>query len=94
MDYLTDEAVFAQLAIVLFVAGWLVFYAYCLQKIGQRTGTPGAWWAWVPILNVLLMFKIAKKPLWWLVLLPVPIANVYVLVKVLAGMCVAVGQSP
>ena len=74
MDYLTDEAVFAQLSLSLLVVGWLVFYAYCLQKIGQRAGTPGTWWAWVPILNVLLMLRIAKKPLWWVVLFAVPFA--------------------
>ena len=81
-------------AISVFVVGWLVFYAYCLQKIGQRAGTPGTWWAWVPILNVLLMLRIAKKPLWWVVLFAVPFVQIYVLIKILADMCRAVGKSP
>ena len=43
-----------------------VFSAICLMKIAEKTGTPNGWWAWVPILNVLLMISIAGKPMWWI----------------------------
>jgi hypothetical protein len=50
----------------------LVFYvvtAYCLMVIAQKTGHEDkGWWAFIPILNLLLIIYIAGKEWWWLAL--------------------------
>ena len=71
-----------------------VFSAICLMKIAEKTGTPNGWWAWVPILNVLLMISIAGKPMWWILLMLIPLVNIVIAIIVLAGMCTARGKSP
>jgi len=58
---------------------WLAFYIYfalCLQIIANKTNTPNGWMAWIPIANVFLMIQIAQKPLWWFVLLLIPLVNI------------------
>jgi len=56
----------------------LVFYIYsslCLHKIANKTKTPFGWFAWLPILSILLMLMIAKKSFWWLILLLIPLVS-------------------
>ncbi len=68
---------------ILYMLVLLAVYAYtavCLMFIAKKTNTPNTWWAWVPILNLLLMFKIANKPWWWIFLVFIPLANIIVLV--------------
>lgn len=70
------------------------FSCLCLMKIAQKTGTDPAWWAWIPLLQTVLMVKIAGKPWWWVLLwLFVPIVNIYVTFVVLAGIARARGRS-
>lgn len=59
-----------------------IFYAVCLMKIAKKTGTPNGWFAWIPILNVVLMLQIAKKPIWFLILFLVPLANIIIMILV------------
>jgi hypothetical protein len=55
-----------------------VFFAVCWMMIAKKTQHADlAWWAWVPVLNVLLVFKIANKPTWWIFLMLVPIVNFF-----------------
>lgn len=72
--------------VVAFVAIY-VFTAVCFQKIAERTNTEDAWWAWVPILNILLMLKIAEKPMWWIILLFIPLVNFIIAILVLLRIC-------
>lgn len=43
-------------------------------KVFTKAGKPG-WAAIVPIYNVIVMLEIAGKPLWWLVLMIIPVVN-------------------
>lgn len=52
-----------------------IYIAICLMKIAKKTNTENGWFAWIPILNVFLMLMIAKKPLWWFILMLIPIVN-------------------
>ena len=62
------------------LTGFLVVFIYlgfCLYKIAQNCGEKeSAWWAFVPIVQVFLMLKVARKPLWWFLLFLVPIVNI------------------
>ena len=53
-----------------------VYFALAFQTIARKTNTPDAWWAWVPIMNLLLLAKIAKKEVWWGLLCLVPIVGI------------------
>ncbi len=62
--------------------GWLVTIAYFLYvmvmqyKIAHRTGQADtAWWAFIPILNSILLIYMAGKPLKWFWLLLIPFVN-------------------
>ncbi|MDD5146896.1 MAG: DUF5684 domain-containing protein, partial [Candidatus Pacebacteria bacterium] len=63
----------------LYVILWALFYIYlaiCLQILAKKTGTKNGWMAWIPVANVFLMLQIAQKPLWWFILLLIPIVNI------------------
>lgn len=84
-DEMAGAAV-AGVAIVMILVGLvigLVFYVYLalsLSTIAKKTNTENPWWAWIPILNVLLMLNIAKKPLWWIVLCLIPGVNAVIFI--------------
>lgn len=82
------------LSLALFAVGIYACWAYCLGRIAERTSTDHAWWAWVPPLNLLLHVKIAEKPMWWALLLLVPIVNVVIAIKIFAAICRRCGASP
>jgi len=61
----------------------LAFYVYsaiCLMLIAKKTGTPNGWMAWLPILNLYLMCKVAGKSGAWILLLLLPVINIIVIV--------------
>ena len=59
-----------------------VYVAYSLQVIAVKTNTDNAWFAWIPILNIYLMCKIADKPGWWIILFLIPIVNIVIFIIV------------
>jgi hypothetical protein len=64
---------------------WLAAYVYfslAFQTIATKTNTANAWLAWVPIANIILMLNIARKPLWWILLLFVPLLNIVILIMI------------
>lgn len=63
--------------IILFIVIY-VYVAYSLQVIANKTNTENSWLAWIPIVNIYLMCKIAGKPGWWLILFLIPIVNIVV----------------
>lgn len=64
------------LFIIMFVLVIYVLMAISLMKIANRTNTENAWFAWIPILNLILMLQIAQRPMWWLIFWLVPIVNI------------------
>jgi len=60
-------------------------------KLFEKAGKPG-WAAIVPIYNFIVMLEIAKKPIWWIVLLIVPIVNFIILILVLISFLKAYGK--
>lgn len=57
----------------------------CYYKIAKKTDTPDAWFAWIPILDMLLALQIAKKPTWWIIWFFVPLANIITYILVWMG---------
>jgi hypothetical protein len=69
--------------VVLIVAG--------IWKVFVKAGEPG-WAALVPIYNLVVLLKIAGKPLWWLVLLLIPFVNFIALILVGIGVAQNFGK--
>ena len=66
---------------VLLYIGIIVLYIAGMWKAFEKAGKPG-WAAIVPIYNIIVMIEIAKKPLWWIILCLIPIANIVILIMI------------
>ncbi|HPN96356.1 MAG TPA: DUF5684 domain-containing protein [Candidatus Moranbacteria bacterium] len=74
---------------------FLVFYVYmavCLMKMAHKTNTPNAWFAWIPILNMILMLQVAQKPIWWIILFFIPLVNIIMCILVWMAVAKALGK--
>lgn len=80
-----------------FLGGGLLFYvvaAFSLMKVAERSDARDqAVTAWIPILNVLLMLRIARKPMWWILLFLVPVLNFFMWIFLCLGLAKARGAS-
>jgi hypothetical protein len=64
---------------IVFVLIGLVFYAYnaiCQMITAKKLKVENAWLAWIPIGNMYLLAKMAKKPGWWTILFLIPFVNI------------------
>jgi hypothetical protein len=52
--------------------GVTVFIVAAMWKVFTKADKPG-WAAIVPIYNVIVMLKIAGRPMWWLLLMFIPV---------------------
>ncbi len=71
------------LTVVVIIGWWKMF---------EKAGEPG-WAAIIPIFNIIVLLKIAGRPVWWVVLYLVPIANIIVAIVVAIDIAKAFGQS-
>jgi len=82
----------SQSAVILVVIASYVLFAIPLYVMGKKIGTGNAWFAFVPILNTVLMLEIAGKDLWWFLLLLVPCVNIVIMVIVWMGIAEAMDK--
>ncbi len=54
-----------------------VYFAFMQYRMAaNKTGNADiAWWAFIPIMNTLLLIKMAGKEMWWFLLLLIPVVN-------------------
>jgi hypothetical protein len=76
------------LMVAVFVVAY-IYFAFALQTIARKTNTANGWWAWIPILQILLSLNVARKPVWWIVLCLVPIVNIVMWVLIWMGIAEA-----
>ncbi len=77
---------------LILIVAFYVYYALTLQVIAKKTGTENGWLAWIPIANFVLMLQIAQKPMWWIILMFIPFANIVVAVMVWMAIAEARGK--
>lgn len=78
---------------ILLIIGSYVYYSMALMTIAKKLGaTEKAWWAWIPILNVLLMLELSQQPTWWIVLFMIPFVNIVISVMVWMAIAEARGK--
>jgi len=63
------------------LGGIVAFSLATVWRIFEKAGEPG-WAVLIPIYNVALMIRLAGKPWWWLLLLPIPLVNYAVVILV------------
>jgi hypothetical protein len=64
---------------------YLVIYLYfslCIYKIAKKCGVESAWLAWIPIVQIVPMLQSAGKPLWWFILMLIPLVNIIIMIIV------------
>lgn len=72
-------------SIVLAVVSY-AFYALCWSTIAKKSGhADKAFWAWIPLLNILLPLKVANRSLVWLILLLIPVVNIFAWLMICIG---------
>ncbi len=69
-----------------------IYFCFMLMKIANRTQTPDGWMAWIPILNFVLMCRIAGRPSWWVILMLIPFVNLIAFIVIWMGIAVACGK--
>jgi Family of unknown function (DUF5684) len=69
-----------------------IYIALALSTIAKKTKTENAWLAWIPIVNIILMLNIAKKPVWWIVLFLIPLVNIVIAILVWMAIAEARGK--
>jgi Family of unknown function (DUF5684) len=79
------------------VFGMLIYLAIIvviiagMWKVFVKAGKPG-WASIVPIYNIIVLLEIAGKPLWWIILLFIPIVNLVILVLIAIEIAKAFGK--
>ena len=68
--------------VLLIVANWIIF---------TKAGKPG-WAILVPIYNIIVMLQIVKKPLWWIILLIIPLVNIVIVIMIVYNLVKLFGQ--
>ncbi|MBI2214321.1 MAG: signal peptidase I [Acidobacteria bacterium] len=63
-----------------------------LWKVFVKAGKPG-WAAIVPIYNFIVMLEIVGKPIWWIVLMLIPVVNLVVAIIVSIALAEKFGKS-
>lgn len=63
------------MGMIIFSLLFYLFFSFCLYKIFQKAGRDDAWAAFIPIYNTIVMVDIIKKPIWWFIMLFIPIVN-------------------
>ncbi|WP_222919532.1 DUF5684 domain-containing protein [Natrinema sp. SYSU A 869] len=99
MSFLDSAAIILQqggggggsiVALIIGIA-FTVAYIAGTWKTFAKAGQPG-WAAIIPIYNWYIMFKIGGNEWWWVLVLFVPLVNIYAAYKMFAGVSNAFGQ--
>ncbi|MEN9595326.1 MAG: hypothetical protein RLY23_1809 [Actinomycetota bacterium] len=70
----------------------MIFVMIAAQwKVFTKAGQPG-WACLIPILNLLVILKLVKRPMWWILLFLIPIVNFVTLLIVLVDLAKAFGK--
>lgn len=69
-----------------------IFFIATAWKINTKAGKPG-WACLVPIYNVIVMLQIVGRPLWWIVLLIIPLVNLVIAIIVVVDLAKSFGKS-
>lgn len=64
-------------AVAAIFIGFYAFVCCPWMIIARKLGLAG-WLAWIPIIQIFLLFRMANRPLWWIFFLLIPIINILI----------------
>ena len=64
--------IMAALSIIVIVANWIIY---------EKASKPG-WASIVPIYSTIVLLEIVGKPIWWIALMLIPVANIVIAIWV------------
>lgn len=70
------------LAVLMIASAWKVFV---------KAGQPG-WAAIIPFYNIIVLLQIVGRPLWWLLLMFIPLVNIVAAILIYIGLAKSFGQ--
>ncbi|HXP86168.1 MAG TPA: DUF5684 domain-containing protein [Bryobacteraceae bacterium] len=88
-DVFTGAAVIVPIAICLLVAVFMIAAGW---KVFVKAGQPG-WAVIIPIYNIVVILKIVGRPLWWIVLMVIPLVNLAIAIIVNIDFAKSFGKS-
>lgn len=74
-------AIFGGMMVLFYIAIY-IYLAICLMKMAHKTNTRNAWFAWIPILDFILLVEIAGKSIWWVFLCFIPFINIIIAILI------------
>jgi hypothetical protein len=76
---------------MIIIMALVVLMIAAMWKLFTKAGEPG-WAAIVPIYNTIVLLKIAGKPLWWIILLIIPIVSLVIAILMSLGIAEKFGK--
>ena len=76
---------------LVFGLGMAAFIVAANWKVFTKAGQPG-WACLVPIYNVVILSKVVQRPMWWLLLLFIPLAGLVVALVMLFDLAKVFGK--
>ena len=68
---------------------------FVLSAVARKTNNADrAWWAWLPVMQVLLILKAASVEWWWIFLFLIPFVNIAVAIYVWVRVAKALSKHP
>jgi Family of unknown function (DUF5684) len=71
---------------------FIILMIASIWKVFVKAGEPG-WAVIVPIYNIIVLLKIAGKPVWWIILFLIPLVNFVMGIIVALGLAQNFGKS-
>jgi Family of unknown function (DUF5684) len=78
---------------LLVAVGIYVFVCYCLKLICVKAGHEPGVLIWIPIVQIVPLLTVAKLPIWFIILLLIPLVGFVVSVIMWVKICQARGKS-
>jgi hypothetical protein len=88
-----DTGLFAAMGTGMLIV-WLIVFILIIAgcwKIFVKAGKPG-WAAIVPIYNTIVLLEIVGKPVWWILLLLIPVVNIIFAIIVVHRLSLSFGK--
>ncbi len=76
--------------LVLYFA-FIIFLVASIWKIFTKAGQPG-WAALVPIYNLVVLLQVVGRPVWWIVLMLIPLVNLVIFILVAIDLAKSFGK--
>lgn len=82
---------FSLTSFLIVVIGWYLLQSLAYYKFFEKAGKPG-WIGFVPVYNAYMHLEIVGRPVWWVILLFVPVVNFFIALTILLDLLKSFGR--